>query len=90
MFWNRMWSDMTEPRHIRRTRAYLQEARMAMLEHSIAAEHYQASAEMYAQRVARLEEDLRSWEVDRLQAGEVRRPELPPSGPTPVGIVRAA
>src|SRR5690606_19879678 len=36
----------TEPRYIRRARAYFEEARMAMLEHSIAAEHYQASADM--------------------------------------------
>ena len=52
----------SEPRYIRRTRAYLQEARMAMLEHSIAAEHYQSSAQMYAERAARLEEELRAWE----------------------------
>lgn len=53
----------SEPRYIRRTRAYLQEARMAMLEHSIAAEHYQSSAQMYAERAARLEEELRLWEL---------------------------
>lgn len=53
----------SEPRYIRRTRAYLQEARMAMLEHSIAAEHYQSSAQMYAERAARLEEELRLWEM---------------------------
>ena len=47
-----------EPRYIRRIRAYLQEAKMAALEHSIAAEHYQASAEMYAERARRLEEEL--------------------------------
>ena len=51
-----------EPRHIRRARAYLQEARMAMLEHSIAAEHYQASAQMYADRARRLEEEIAAWE----------------------------
>lgn len=52
----------SEPRYIRRTRAYLLEARMAMLEHTIAAEHYQSSAQMYAERAARLEEELRAWE----------------------------
>ena len=52
-----------EPRHIRRARAYLQEARMAILEHSIAAEHYQASAQMYAERARRLEEEIASWEA---------------------------
>lgn len=51
-----------EPRYIRRARTYLQEARMAMLEHSIAAEHYQASAQMYAERARRLEEEIASWE----------------------------
>lgn len=51
-----------EPRYIRRTRAYLQEARMAVLEHTIAAEHYQSSAQMYAERATRLEEELHAWE----------------------------
>ena len=54
-----------EPRYIRRARAYLQEARMAMLEHSIAAEHYQASADMYAERARRLEEEIALWEVQK-------------------------
>lgn len=53
----------SEPRYVRRMRSYLQEARMAMLEHSIAAEHYQSSAQMYAERAARLEEELRLWEM---------------------------
>ena len=73
MFFSRiLGARLTEPRYIRRTRAYLQEARMAMLEHSIAAEHYQASAEMYAERAARLEDELRAWE-----SGEHRVPEVP-------------
>jgi hypothetical protein len=94
-----------EPRYIRRTRAYLQEARMAMLEHTIAAEHYKASAEMYAERARRLEEDLALWQnhgqpVQDLQpardAGNFREsPRKDGSqalmGPaSPVGIVRAA
>ncbi|MGN1056601.1 MAG: hypothetical protein ACI4QS_07810 [Comamonas sp.] len=54
-----------EPRYIRRTRVYLQEARMAMLEHSIAAEHYKASAEMYAERARRLEEELAMWQAQK-------------------------
>ena len=54
-----------EPTYIRRTRVYLQEARMAMLEHSIAAEHYQASADMYAERARRLEEDIAQWEAGK-------------------------
>lgn len=73
MFFGRIFgSSLMEPRYIRRTRAYLQEARMAMLEHSVAAEYYQASAEMYAQRAARLEEELLAWE-----RGERRVPEVP-------------
>lgn len=51
-----------EPRYIRRARAYLQEARMSALEHTIAAEHYQASAAMYAERARRLEEEIAQWE----------------------------
>lgn len=54
-----------EPRYIRRARAYLQEARMSMLEHTIAAEHYQASAEMYAERARRLEEEIAHWEAHK-------------------------
>lgn len=54
-----------EPRHIRRARAYLREARMAMLEHTIAAEHYQASADMYAERARRLEEEIALWEAHK-------------------------
>lgn len=52
-----------EPRYIRRARTYLQEARMATLEHSIVAEHYRASAQMYAERARRLEEEIGAWEA---------------------------
>lgn len=73
MFFRKIFSgSLTEPRYIRRTRAYLEEARMAMLEHSIAAEHYQSSAEMYAERARRLEEELQHWEAQR-DAARVRR-----------------
>lgn len=54
-----------EPRYIRRARAYLQEARMSVLEHSIAAEHYQASADMYAERARRLEDEIALWEAHK-------------------------
>lgn len=54
-----------EPRHIRRARTYLQEARMSVLEHTIAAEHYQASAAMYAERARRLEEEIALWEAHK-------------------------
>lgn len=63
MVWSRIFGlGRSEPRYIRRMRAYLQEARMATLEHSIAAEYYHSSAQMYAERAARLEEELRAWE----------------------------
>lgn len=66
MFFGKFFSgSLTEPRYIRRTRAYLQEARMSMLEHSIAAEHYQSSADMYAERARRLEDELQHWEEQR-------------------------
>ena len=86
MFFSKIFSGgLTEPRYIRRTRAYLQEARLAMLEHSIAAEHYQSSAEMYAERARRLEEEIRHWELlrdnERLQkSGQLSVP-TPKSGP---------
>lgn len=73
MFFGKIFGfGRSEPRYIRRTRAYLQEARMAMLEHTIAAEHYQSSAQMYAERAARLEEELRAWEH-----GEQHAPVVP-------------
>lgn len=52
-----------EPQHIRRMRAYLKEAQMAMLEHSIAAENYRASASMYQKRVQRLEAEIAAWQA---------------------------
>lgn len=70
----------TEPRYIRRARAYLEEARMAMLEHSMAAEHYQASADMYAERARRLEQEIATWEAKK-NGVEVMEPvhEAPPA-----------
>lgn len=63
MMFNKGKGRFSDPKHIRRARAYLEEARMAMLEHSIAAEHYQAMTAMYAQRVQRLERDIAAWEA---------------------------
>ena len=78
---------------------------MAMLEHTIAAEYYKSSADMYAERAARLEEELRAWEegVEQARAAHARAhakhgkpvtvesaaPAAAPSTPT-VGMVRAA
>ena len=93
----------SEPRYIRRTRAYLQEARMAVLEHTIAAEYYQSSAQMYAERAARLEDELRAWEQGEQHipvvphhypyvphsAHKAVAVDAPPVGAS-VGVVRAA
>ena len=73
----------SDPKHIRRARAYLEEARMAMLEHSIAAEHYHAMAAMYAQRVTRLERDIAEWELS-----EVGGPQTEIAADVPVARVR--
>ena len=95
MLFSKSWS---EPRYIRRTRAYLQEARMAMLEHSIAAENYRASAAMYEDRIKRLELEIAHWEA--VQRGEtvsepvsIEREDMKPSHVphvAPVGVVRVA
>ncbi|MEG0149990.1 MULTISPECIES: hypothetical protein [unclassified Comamonas] len=106
MFFSRIFGrSLAEPRYIRRMRAYLQEARMAMLEHSIAAEYYQSSAEMYAERAARLEDELMAWERGEQHVPEfmhrravhgavapkpvAMEPAPSPSGGS-VGMVRAA
>jgi hypothetical protein len=44
--------------HIRKAQDYLQQANLARLDHQVAAEHHSALASMYAQRVARLEQEL--------------------------------
>lgn len=85
---------LSDPKHIRRARAYLEEARMAMLEHSIAAEHYQAMAEMYAQRVGRLEQEIAAWEAGAVGAQKAPARaaasgvEQVPSPQRPSGVVK--
>jgi hypothetical protein len=44
--------------YLRRAAALLEEAQMARIEHQAAAEHHAALARMYAERVARLENEL--------------------------------
>jgi hypothetical protein len=102
MFFSKIWSgSLTEPRHIRRSRAYLQEARMAVLEHSVAAEYYQSSCEMYAARAQRLEQEIHEWEEQALRRHSAAkggslppaRMEPPAAVPTPMtgpAVVRAA
>lgn len=44
--------------HVRKAREYLMEANLARVEHQAAAEHHAALARMYAERVARLEQEV--------------------------------
>lgn len=53
--------DLFHPRpepHIRKAQEYLEEARLARIEHEVAAEHHAALGAMYAQRIARLEQQI--------------------------------
>ncbi len=52
-----------EPRneaHIRKSLEYLDEANLAWVEHQAAAEHHAALAQMYAERIARIEEEIKT------------------------------
>ena len=52
-----------EPRteaHIRKSLEYLDEANLAWVEHQAAAEHHAALARMYAERIARIEMELKT------------------------------
>ena len=77
---------LSDPKHIRRARAYLEEARMAMLEHSVAAEHYKSMTSMYAQRVRRLEQEIAEWEVQRLGKGAAASDTGPETEIAPVAV----
>ena len=53
--------NLFEPRtaaHIRKSLNYLEEARLAWVEHQAAAEHHAALAKMYAERIARIEAEI--------------------------------
>ena len=53
--------DLFHPRpeaHIRKAQEYLEEACVARIEHEVAAEHHAALASMYAQRIARLQQQI--------------------------------
>ena len=52
-----------EPRteaHIRKSLEYLEEANLAWVEHQAAAEHHAALAKMYAERIARIEGEIKN------------------------------
>jgi len=54
----RLFGPRTEP-HIRRSLEYLEQANLAWVEHQAAAEHHAALAKMYAERIARIEEEMK-------------------------------
>lgn len=60
--------QLFEPRteaHIRKSLEYLEEARLAWVEHQAAAEHHAALAKMYAERIARIEEEIKNGRQPR-------------------------
>lgn len=44
--------------HIRKSREFLEEANVRRVEHQAAAEHHSALTKMYAERIARIEEEI--------------------------------
>ncbi|SFB95735.1 hypothetical protein SAMN05216344_10683 [Polaromonas sp. OV174] len=46
--------------HLRKSREYLEEANLARVEHQAAAEHHAALAQMYVERIARIEAEINS------------------------------
>jgi hypothetical protein len=57
-----------EPRpeaHIRKSLEYLEEANLAWVEHQAAAEHHAALAKMYAERIARIEMEIKNAHQSR-------------------------
>jgi len=60
----RLFGPRTEA-HIRRSLEYLEEASLAWVEHQAAAEHHAALAKMYAERIARIEEEMKSSQLPR-------------------------
>lgn len=58
--------------HIRRSLEYLEEANLAWVEHQAAAEHHAALAAMYAERIARIEEEIKN--PHQLRSTVLRQP----------------
>lgn len=55
----RLFEQRIEP-HVRKSLEYLEEANLAWVEHQAAAEHHAALANMYAERVARIEVEIKN------------------------------
>ena len=53
----RLFEQRIEP-HVRKSLEHLEEARLAWVEHQAAAEHHAALATMYAERIARIEQEI--------------------------------
>ncbi|NDP39748.1 MAG: hypothetical protein GZ093_13510 [Rhodoferax sp.] len=56
--------------HIRKSREYLEEARVRRVEHQAAAEHHSALAKMYEERIARIEAEISEAFQLRSNSGE--------------------
>lgn len=56
--------------HIRKSREYLEEARVRRVEHQAAAEHHSALARMYEERIARIEAEFSNAFRLRSNSGE--------------------
>lgn len=54
------WFAPRTEAHIRKSLDYLEEANLAWVEHQAAAEHHAALARMYAERIARIEEEIKN------------------------------
>jgi hypothetical protein len=45
-------------RHLRKSREYLEDAKIKRVEHQAAAEHHSALTQLYAQRISRIESEI--------------------------------
>ena len=59
------WFAPRTEAHIRKSLDYLEEANLAWVEHQAAAEHHAALAKMYAERIARIEEEIKNAQQRR-------------------------
>lgn len=55
----RLFEQRVEP-HVRKSLEYLEEASLAWVEHQAAAEHHAALAKMYAERITRIELEIKN------------------------------
>lgn len=55
----RLFEQRLEP-HVRKSLEYLEEASLAWVEHQAAAEHHAALAKMYAERITRIELEIKN------------------------------